>query len=106
MHISTLMVPLSCTVNTTSVPIIINKETTFEIYNIVRIQLGLPPLPYDSTISSAVDYISVSSSIPVDGTKLEVRVDETANKNDDKTMIFNTETEVNDESRKGETQTK
>ena len=98
MHISDLMVPLSCTVNTTSVLIIINKETTFERYNIVRIQIGLPPLPYDSTISSAVDYIGVSSSM--------LRVDEMANKNDDKKMIFNPETEVNDETHKGETKTK
>ena len=106
MDITAVPLPLSCTVNTTSILIIINKETTFERYIIVRIQIGLPPLPYDSTISSAVDYIGVSSSIPVDVTKVDLRVDEMVNKNDDKKMIFNTETEVNDESHKGETLTK
>ena len=107
MDITALPLPLSCTVNMGYVPIIMNKETTFERYNnMVRIQTGLPPLPRDSTISLAVDYIGVSSSIPVDVTKVEVRVDETANNFFDKTMIFNTETEVNDESHKGETLTK
>ena len=98
MHISGLPLPLSCAIITSYIAITINKETTFERYNIVRIQIGLPPLPYDSTISSAVDYIGVSSSM--------LRVDEMANKNDDKKMIFNPETEVNDETHKGETKTK
>ena len=102
---SALPLPLSCTVNTGYVPIIMNKETTFERYNnMVRIQTGLPPLPRDSTISLAVDYIGVSSLIPVDVTKVEVRVDEMANTNDDKTTICNTETEGNNETHKGETQ--
>ena len=83
-----------------------NKDTTFERYNnMVRIQTGLPPLHHDSTISSVVDYIGVSSSIPVDVTKVEVRVDETANTNDDETTICNTETDGNNDTHKGETQT-
>ena len=103
MHISGLPLPLSCAIITSYIAITINKESTFERYNIVRIQIGLPPLPYDSTISSTVDYISVSSSIHVDVNKVDVRVDETANIFFGKTMIFNTETGVNDESHKGET---
>ena len=44
MSIFTLPLPLSCTVNTESTPIIENVEFVFDKNNRFRVQIGLPPL--------------------------------------------------------------
>ena len=49
MSISDLPLPLSCTVNTESVPITENIESVFEKNNRLRVQIGLPQLAQPET---------------------------------------------------------
>jgi len=44
MSISDLPLPLSCMVDTESVPIIVNVESVFNKNNRLRVQIGLPPI--------------------------------------------------------------
>jgi len=50
MHITALPLPLSCTVNTASAPIMENGESVFDKNNRLRAKIGLPPLPQPGTI--------------------------------------------------------
>ena len=50
MHIPALPVPLSCTVNTASAPIMESGESVFEKNNRLRAKIGLPPLSQPGTI--------------------------------------------------------
>ena len=50
MPISALPLPLSCTVNTASVPITKNNESVFEKNNTLRVKISLPHLAHLVTI--------------------------------------------------------
>ena len=49
MNISTLLVPLNCTVNTVSIPNLEHDDTAHERNDRVRVKIGLPPLPQSET---------------------------------------------------------
>ena len=61
MHISSIPLPLNCTVNTASTPIIENSESVFKNNNRYRAKIGLPPLTLSVT---TVQFDAVFSSIP------------------------------------------
>ena len=57
--ISFLPLPLRCTVNTASTPIMENGETTHEKNNILRVKIGIPPL---AQLQLDTEYIGDSST--------------------------------------------
>ena len=62
MHIPALLVPLSCTVNTASAPIMENGESVFDKNNRLRAKIGLPPFPQPGTIVQLDSDLIVDSS--------------------------------------------
>ena len=74
MSISAVPLPLSCTVDAESVPIILNVESVFNKNNRLRVQIGLPPTTQPGiTLQLNADLINhtYSEQITINTTKID-----------------------------------
>ena len=80
MHITALPLPLSCTVNTASAPIMENGESVFDKNNRLRAKIGLPPLPQPGTIVQLDSDLIVNASTAIVNTTEKEDVDDNETK--------------------------
>ena len=76
MHITALPLPLSCTVNTASAPIMENGESVFDKNNRLRAKIGLPPLPQPGTVVQLDSNLIVNASTAIVSTTEKEDVDD------------------------------
>ena len=76
MHITALPLPLSCTVNTASAPIMENGESVFDKNNRLRAKIGLPPLPQPGTVVQLDSDLIVNASTAIVSTTEKEDVDD------------------------------